>query len=161
MKKSDQYLKIVEWSEEDQCYIGSVPGWIGVCCHSDDEQDAYRQLCQIVDEWIKIYEEDGRPLPVETAVRSYSGKFMLRLDPNLHKQLAIHAARHGVSLNKYCTQHLEQAHQWANKKKYPDKSIYIVELMGYVCMVPYVNNDDEIYLKTIIPSRKMYKHYKG
>ena len=61
---------------------------VGVCCHSDDEQDAYRQLCQIVDEWIKIYEADGRLLPVETAVRSYSGKFMLRLDPDLHKQLA-------------------------------------------------------------------------
>ena len=86
---------------------------------------------------------------------------MLRLDPDLHKQLAIHAARHGVSLNKYCTQHLEQAHQWANMEKYPDQSIYIVELMGYVCMVPYVKNDDEIYLKTIIPSRKMHKHYKG
>ena len=57
-------------------------------------------------EWIMIYEEDGRPLPVETAVRSYSGKFMLRLDPDLHKQLAIHAARHGVRMNKYCTQHL-------------------------------------------------------
>ena len=33
--------------------------------------------------------------------------------------------------------------------------------MGYVCMVPYVKNDDEIYLKTIIPSRKMQKHYRG
>ena len=33
---------------------------------------------------------------------------MLSLDPDLHKQLVIHAARHGVSLNKYCTQHLEQ-----------------------------------------------------
>ena len=48
-----------------------------------------------------------------------------------------------------------------NKEKYPDQSIYIVELMGYVWMVPYVKNDDEIYLKTIIPNRKMYKHYKG
>ena len=48
-----------------------------------------------------------------------------------------------------------------NKEKYPDQSIYIVELMGYVWMVPYVKNDDEIYLKTIIPSRKMHKHYKG
>ena len=48
-----------------------------------------------------------------------------------------------------------------NKEKYPDQSIYIVELMGYVCMVPYVKNNDEIYLKTIIPSRKMHKHYKG
>ena len=48
-----------------------------------------------------------------------------------------------------------------NKDKYPDQSIHIVELMGYVCMVPYVKNNDEIYLKTIIPSRKMHKHYKG
>ena len=48
-----------------------------------------------------------------------------------------------------------------NKEKYPDQSIYIVELMGYVCMVSYVKNNDEIYLKTIIPSRKMHKHYKG
>ena len=48
-----------------------------------------------------------------------------------------------------------------NKDKYPDQSIYIVELMGYVCMVPYVKDNDEIYLKTIIPSRKMHQHYKG
>ena len=48
-----------------------------------------------------------------------------------------------------------------NKEKYPDQSIYIVELIGYVCMVPYAKNNGEIYLKTIIPSRKMHKHYKG
>ncbi len=29
MKKGDRYLKIVEWSEDDQCYVGSIPGWIG------------------------------------------------------------------------------------------------------------------------------------
>ncbi len=34
MKKRDHYLKIVEWSEEDQCYVGSIPGWIGKCCHN-------------------------------------------------------------------------------------------------------------------------------
>ena len=28
MKESDKYLKIVEWSKEDSCYIGSVPGWL-------------------------------------------------------------------------------------------------------------------------------------
>ncbi len=44
-----------------------------------------------------------------------------------------------------------------NKEKYPNQSIYIVELMGYVCMVPYVKSDNEIFLKTIIPSRKMQK----
>ena len=49
MKKRGRYLKIVEWSEEDQCYIGSVPGWIGNCCHGNDEEKVYRKLCQIVD----------------------------------------------------------------------------------------------------------------
>ena len=58
MKKKDRYLKIVEWSDEDQCYVGSVPGWIGKCCHGDNEEDVYHQLCQILDEWIEIYEED-------------------------------------------------------------------------------------------------------
>ena len=62
MKERDRYLKIVEWSEEDQCYIGSVPGWIGKCCHGSNEEKVYRKLCQIVDEWIDIYAEDGRPL---------------------------------------------------------------------------------------------------
>lgn len=48
-----------------------------------------------------------------------------------------------------------------NRQKYPDQKIYIVEILGYVSMVPFVQNDDEIFLKTIIPSRKMHKIYKG
>jgi hypothetical protein len=48
-----------------------------------------------------------------------------------------------------------------NKDKYLDQSIYIVELLRYVCMVSYVKNNKEIYLKTIIPCRKMQKHHKG
>ncbi len=47
-----------------------------------------------------------------------------------------------------------------NAKKYPNQVIYIVELMGYVCMVPCVKEDNQIFLKTIIPSRKMQKIYK-
>ena len=37
MKVADQYIKLVEWSEEDQCYVGSSPGFIGPCCHGKDE----------------------------------------------------------------------------------------------------------------------------
>ena len=64
MKERNRYLKIVEWSDEDQCYIGSVPGWIGKCCHGNNEEKVYRELCRIVDEWIEIYEKDGVPLKV-------------------------------------------------------------------------------------------------
>ena len=58
MKEQDKYLKIVEWSEKDQCYVGSVPGWIGPCCHGMEEEKVYKELCKIVVEWVAIYKKD-------------------------------------------------------------------------------------------------------
>jgi predicted HicB family RNase H-like nuclease len=109
MKERDRYLKIVEWSDEDQCYVGSVPGWIGKCCHGDNEEKVYRELCQIVDEWIEIYEKDGMPLPPSTAGKKYSGKFHLRLGSELHQALAIRAMQTGNSLNTYCVKLLKKS----------------------------------------------------
>jgi predicted HicB family RNase H-like nuclease len=108
MKKSDRYLKIVEWSEEDQCYVGTCPGLMIGGVHGDDEGKVYKKLCQVVDEWIRIHEEDNEPLPPETAGREYSGKFLLRLGKDLHKQIAIDALKAGKSLNLYCIQMLEK-----------------------------------------------------
>ena len=53
-------IKIVEWSEEDQSYIGYCPGVIGPCCHGDDEVEVFRSLCEIVDEWLETYRRDNR-----------------------------------------------------------------------------------------------------
>jgi len=68
MKQKDHYLKIVEWSDEDQCYVGSIPNWIGKCCHGDNEEGVYRKLCQIVEEWIKIYAEDNIEIGVRVKI---------------------------------------------------------------------------------------------
>jgi predicted HicB family RNase H-like nuclease len=106
MKSSDQYLKIVEWSGEDQCYVGTCPGLMLGGVHGDDEAEVYRELCQVVEEWVAIYREDGAPLPPATAGRKYSGKFVLRLGSELHKQLAIEALRAGESLNSHCLRKL-------------------------------------------------------
>lgn len=46
-----------------------------------------------------------------------------------------------------------------NKKKYPHQNVYIVDVDGYVYLVPYVETDGIIFLKTIIPSRKATKKY--
>ena len=64
MRDSARYLKIVEWSDEDQCFVGQCPGIIGPCCHGDDEAQVYARLCRIVDEWIEIMRADGRPYTV-------------------------------------------------------------------------------------------------
>ncbi len=66
MKESAQYLKIVEWSEEDQCFVGQCPGIVGPCCHGEDEAQVYRELCEIVEEWIQIFKEQGKTLPPST-----------------------------------------------------------------------------------------------
>lgn len=109
MKLSDRYLKIVQWSEEDGCYVGRCPGLMLGGVHGMDEVEVYRELTEVIDEWLKIYAEEGLPLPTFTTNKSYSGRFQLRISPELHEQLTIHALRDGDSLNSYVTKQLEKA----------------------------------------------------
>jgi predicted HicB family RNase H-like nuclease len=111
VKRSDRYLKIVEWSDEDRCYVGTCPGLMLGGVHGSDEAKVYQELCQVVEEWIEIHEEDGEPLPPETAGREYSGKFVLRVGKELHKKIAIDALRAGKSLNSYCVELLAESCQ--------------------------------------------------
>ena len=83
MTKSAQYIKIVEWSEEDQTYIGYCPGVIGPCCHGDDEVEVFRNLCQIVDEWLEINYQDKQPLPDPTVGRNVAA-FLNDTDNTVH-----------------------------------------------------------------------------
>ena len=69
MKDTARYVKIVEWSDEDGCYVGLAPGLMLGGCHGDDETKVYAELCQIVDEVIDLLKEDGTPLPPPTAGR--------------------------------------------------------------------------------------------
>ena len=107
MKKRDQYLKIVEWSEEDQCYIGRVPGLALGGVHGKNEAKVYEKLGALVDEWVKIYQEDNAPLPAATAGKKYSGKFNLRISPELHERLTIESLKINESLNSYCVKILK------------------------------------------------------
>ena len=69
MKDSARYVKIVEWSEDDLCYVGSAPGLIYGGCHGADERQVFEELCQTVDEVIHLYRVDGKPLPPATCGR--------------------------------------------------------------------------------------------
>jgi len=74
MKDSARYVKIVEWSDDDQCFVGQCPGIVGPCCHGDDETQVYAELCDIVDEWIDLLKSQGEPLPPPTAGRNIAAK---------------------------------------------------------------------------------------
>ncbi len=68
MKKSDLYKKIVVWSEEDSCFIGTCPELMDGGVHGQDALKVFKELCVAVDEVIEIYEEDGTPLPTSKEI---------------------------------------------------------------------------------------------
>ena len=74
MKESAKYAKIVEWSDEDQCYIGSAPGLIYGGCHGPDERAVFEELCAVVEETIELYHADSKVLPPATSGRDFANK---------------------------------------------------------------------------------------
>lgn len=72
MKDSARYVKIVEWSEADGCYVGSSPGLLYGGCHGDDERQVFEELCRIVEETIELYQQNGKPLPPPTSGRDFA-----------------------------------------------------------------------------------------
>ncbi|MFV9691967.1 MAG: toxin-antitoxin system HicB family antitoxin [Desulfobacteria bacterium] len=66
-------------------------------------------LKDIVEENVALYEENSKPLPPETAIKEYSGKFLLRPGKEFHKSLAIRALQADESLNNFCLNALKKA----------------------------------------------------
>jgi predicted RNase H-like HicB family nuclease len=71
MTQGDRYVKLVEWSEEDQCFIGSCPELFLGGCHGTDARSVFDELCQIIDETIQLYEQDGKELPQPLSGREF------------------------------------------------------------------------------------------
>jgi predicted RNase H-like HicB family nuclease len=63
VKDSARYAKIINWSDEDGCYVGRAPGLFDGGCHGDDERAVFDELCVIVEEVVALYRADNRPLP--------------------------------------------------------------------------------------------------
>lgn len=102
---SARYTPLVEWSEEDGIFIGRCPEIFHGGVHGTDRAAVYQELCEVIDEWIKIMEGDGEDLPAPLK-QDFSGKFLLRCEPQLHKLLALRALGEGDSLNAYCVKKL-------------------------------------------------------
>ncbi len=104
-----RYAKFVEWSDEDQCFIGRCPSLFGGGVHGSDEARVYKELCETAEEWIELLQRDGAPLPEPLAGKKFSGRFVLRVEPALHRRLAAKALAAGESLNTFCARTLCKA----------------------------------------------------
>lgn len=108
MKESDNYLKLVYWSEEDQVYIGRSPGFFYGGVHGDNEQKVFAELVKVIDDWVETCKKEGIELPPPTANKTYSGKFNLRVGKELHEHLALESMKVSESLNTYVVKSLKK-----------------------------------------------------
>jgi len=108
MNKSDQYLKLVYWSDDDDCYVGRSPGLFYGGVHGDDETDVFRQLIVAIEDVVETCEKEGKKLPSPTVNKAYSGKFNLRTGEELHERLALESMKVSESLNTYVVKTLKK-----------------------------------------------------
>lgn len=71
MREEAKYVKIIEWSDEDECFIGSCPELFYGGCHGENEHQVFDELCQIIDETIRIYQAESKPLPHPLSGREF------------------------------------------------------------------------------------------
>lgn len=71
MSQGDKYVKIVEWSEQDKCFIGSCPELFYGGCHGSDARRVFDELCEIVDETIQLYVQEGKAIPAPLSGREF------------------------------------------------------------------------------------------
>lgn len=107
--RAARYTKIVEWSDEDQCFIGRCPEIMLGGIHGHDEAKVYAELCQAVEEMIELIHADGDEFPEALGAKKFSGRFVLRVEPGVHRRLAAKALASGESLNSFCVKKLCKA----------------------------------------------------
>jgi predicted HicB family RNase H-like nuclease len=108
-EQAARYAKFVEWSEEDRCFIGRCPELMLGGVHGNDEAKVYAELCAATEEMIELIYADGQAVPHPLDDKEFSGKFVLRVEPALHRRLAAKALAAGESLNTYCVKALCKA----------------------------------------------------
>ena len=108
MLKNDRYTYRVTWSEEDKEYIGLCVEYPSLSWLAPTPQEALEGIRQVVADVVADMETSGEAVPEPIALKHYSGKFTVRIPPDLHRRLALEAAEAGISLNRLASAKLSQ-----------------------------------------------------
>lgn len=106
--KNDRYTYRVTWSEDDQEYVGLCAEFPSLSWLARTPEAALKGIRKVVADVVKDMREQGEDPPEPLASRHYSGKFMVRVPPEVHRDLALQAAEAGVSLNRLASAKLSQ-----------------------------------------------------
>ncbi|MGH9607897.1 MAG: type II toxin-antitoxin system HicB family antitoxin [Terracidiphilus sp.] len=98
--KKDRYTYRVTWSQEDGEYVGLCAEFPSLSWLAGTPEDALAGIRKVVRAAVRDIEASGAEAPFPLAVRNFSGEFRVRIPPEVHRSLALHAAEQGVSLNR-------------------------------------------------------------
>ena len=108
MLKNDRYTYRVTWSEEDSEYIGLCVEFASLSWLAPEPEAALHGIRQVVADVVADLQKNGEPVPEPLAAKKYSGRFMVRVPPELHRHLVLEAAEAGVSLNRLASDKLSR-----------------------------------------------------
>ncbi len=106
--KNDRYTYRVTWSEDDKEYVGLCAEFPSVSWLAQTPESALKGIRKLIADVVKDMNDNGETVPEPLASRNYSGKFMVRVPPEVHRNLVIKAAESGVSLNRLASSKLSQ-----------------------------------------------------
>jgi len=98
--RNDRYTYRVTWSPEDGEHVGLCAEFPSLSWLASSPEAALNGIRKVVAKVVKDLRANGEPIPEPLASRRFSGKFMVRVPPEVHRHLAVEAAEAGVSLNR-------------------------------------------------------------
>jgi predicted HicB family RNase H-like nuclease len=107
-QKNDRYTYRVTWSEDDNEYVGLCAEFPSLSWLDDTPEKALKGVRKLVADILLDMGMNNEPAPEPISCKHYSGKFMVRVPPDVHRKLALQAAESGVSLNRIASAKLSQ-----------------------------------------------------
>ncbi len=98
--KNDHYTYRVTWSNEDNEYVGLCAEFPSLSWLDKSQEAALRGIRTLVADVVADMKSNNEPIPQALATKRYSGKFMVRVPPDVHRELSIKAAEENVSFNR-------------------------------------------------------------
>jgi predicted HicB family RNase H-like nuclease len=106
--KNDRYTYRVTWSDDDNEYVGLCAEFPSLSWLARTPETALKGIRKVVADIVEDMRSEGETVPTPIAGKNYSGKFVVRIPPEVHRKLAIQAAESGVSLNRLASSKLSQ-----------------------------------------------------
>jgi predicted RNase H-like HicB family nuclease len=137
-----KYSINVVWSDEDECYIATIPEFSGLSAFGDTQEDAIQEALVALEGFVEVYREDNVPLPIPKTHKPHSGQTRLRLPKSLHAILVEEAKNEGVSLNTYILNLLARRHEQNKTDTLLDKIEEIHSAVFTLCRATLASSDE-------------------